>query len=101
MAFSQWWIFTEGYVSSDKDEGGVYEFANREGVVIYIGSTGTIRSRLRQRLSEDAQACIKRNATQYRIEYRSDYAAEELRLYDAYVKDKGSKPECNVNRPSG
>ncbi len=101
MTFSQWWAFSEAFVTSDKDQGGVYELANASEQIIYIGSSGTIQNRLRQHLSEDAKTCIKRNAAKYRIEYRSDYAAEELRLYDAFVKQNGKPPLCNENRPPG
>ena len=101
MVFSQWWTFNDGMINSDKDEGGVYEFANGAGQIVYIGSSGTIRSRLKQHLSEDAKTCIKTNAAQYRIDYRSDYAAEERRLYDEFVRQNGRPPKCNDIRPPG
>jgi hypothetical protein len=101
MAFTQWWTFSEGMFSSDGDTPGVYEFANAAGDLIYVGSTRTLQTRLRQHLSEDAKTCIKRNAVKYRIEYRSDYAAEELRIFDAFVRQNGRKPMCNDIRPPG
>jgi hypothetical protein len=101
MGFSQWWAFSEGMVNSDSDQGGVYEFENSAGEVIYIGSSGTIQTRLRQHLGEDAKTCIKKNAARYRIDYRTDYAAEERRLYDAFVKQYGRRPLCNDIRPPG
>jgi hypothetical protein len=101
MAFDPWWTFSEGMIKSDRDVGGVYEFGSSTGEIIYIGSTGTIQTRLRQHLSEDAKSCIKTNAVRYRIDYRSDYAAEELRLYDAFVKQHGGPPKCNDRRPPG
>ena len=101
MAFSQWWSFTDGMVNSDRDEGGVYEMADSTGTVIYIGSSGQIKTRLKQHLSEDANACIRKNASQYHIDYRSDFAAEERRLYDAFVSRYGKQPKCNSVRPPG
>jgi hypothetical protein len=101
MTFSQWWTFNEGMVTSDRDEGGVYEFANSADQIIYIGSSGQIRSRLKQHLGEDAKGCIKANAAKYRIDYRSDYAAEELRLYDEFVRQNRTSPKCNDIRPPG
>lgn len=101
MAWGQWWDFRKGMVESDRDEGGVYQFANSAGTIVYIGSSGQIRTRLQQHLGEDAKSCIRANATKYQIEYRADYAAEELRLYDAYVRDNGRAPQCNDKRPPG
>ena len=101
MAWTQWWSFREGMVNSDRDEGGVYQFANSAGTVVYIGSSGQIRTRLMQHLSEDAKSCIKNNAAQYRIDYRQDYAAEELRLYNEFVRQNGKQPACNTIRPPG
>lgn len=101
MAFSQWWTFSTGMVDSDRDEGGVYELASTAEQIIYIGSSGSIKTRLRQHLSEDAKSCIKANAAKYRIDYRSDYAAEELRLYDGFVRQAGKPPKCNSIRPPG
>ncbi len=101
MAFSTWWAFNDGMVNSDRDEGGVYEIADSRGTVIYIGSSGQIKTRLKQHLNEAANACIKRNGAQYHIEYRSDYAAEELRLYNAFVRANGRQPLCNSVSPPG
>jgi predicted GIY-YIG superfamily endonuclease len=101
MAFSQWWSFREGMVNSDREEGGVYELADAGSRTIYIGSSRQIRTRMRQHLSEEASSCIRQNATQYRIDYRSDYAAEELKLYDKFVRENGKPPKCNKARPAG
>jgi hypothetical protein len=101
MAFSQWWTFSEGMVASDRDAGGIYEFANSAEQIIYIGSSGALQSRLRQHLGEDAKTCIKKNAIKYRLDYRADYAAEERRLFDEFVTQNGRKPSCNDIRPPG
>jgi hypothetical protein len=101
MAWSTWYVFTEGMVRSDNDQGGVYQMRNRGGTIIYIGSSGKIKTRLMQHLSEDAKACIRTNAYEYQIDYRSDFAAEELRLYDAFVSSNGRQPQCNSVRPPG
>jgi hypothetical protein len=99
MTFSQWWSFNESMVSSDLEDPGVYEFANSSGAIIYIGSSNAVRRRLREHLSEDAKSCIKKNATQYRIEYRSDYLGAERSYYDQFVRQYGRAPQCNDIRP--
>ena len=101
MAFSQWWTFREGLVESDRDDGAVYEFRDDGENIVYIGSTNALKRRLKEHLDEDAKSCIKTNAKMYRYDYRTDYAAEELKLYDAFVKQYGRPPKCNDKRPSG
>ena len=101
MAFSQWWTFTEGVVAYDHDDGAVYEFVDDTETVVYIGSTNALKRRLNEHLAEDAKSCIKINAKKFRFEYRSDYAAEELKLYDAFAAQFGTPPKCNVARPPG
>ena len=32
--FSEWWTFSDGMVSSDRDDAGVYEFANSSGTIV-------------------------------------------------------------------
>lgn len=99
MAFSQWWSFTQGMVDSDRNEPGVYEFANSSGSIVYIGSSNDVKRRLCEHLSEDAKSCIKNNAVLYRIEYRSDYKAAERGYYDDFVRTYGRSPQCNDIRP--
>jgi hypothetical protein len=99
MAFSQWWSFNDSMVSADRDEAGVYEFANSAGTIIYIGSSSAVRRRLKEHLGEGAKSCIKNDATQYRIEYRSDYETGERAYYDAFVRANGRAPQCNEVRP--
>lgn len=101
MAFDRWWTFAESVVKFDKDEGGVYELGTASETVIYIGSSGALKSRLLQHLNEDAKSCIKANAAKYRIDYRADYAAEERRLYDEFVRTNSKPPKCNDIRPPG
>ena len=101
MTWSQWWDLREGMVASDQETGGVYQLADSSGAIIYIGSTGQMQTRMHQHLDDKENACIKVNASRYRVEYRSDYAAEERRLYDTFVRDYGRPPKCNKARPPG
>lgn len=101
MAFSQWWAFSDGVVDLDKDDSGVYELGDANDNIVYIGSADKLKRRLKEHLSASAKVCIKNNAKRYRIDYRSDYLAEEKRLYDAYVKANGVAPKCNDISPPG
>lgn len=99
MAFSQWWTFNDSTVSYDRDEGAVYEFSDGGGKIVYIGSTNALKRRMREHLSEDAKSSIKLHARHYRYDYRSDYVAEEKRLYNAFLRTNSVKPLCNTIRP--
>ena len=99
MAMSAWWLFRKDLVAMDHDKGGVYELGNADEVV-YIGSSSEVKSRLQDHLS-GGDLCITLNATKYRLEYRSDYKAEELRRYNAHVQQYGARPRCNDKAPPG
>ena len=86
-------------VASDLDNGAVYEFADANGTIVYIGSTNALQRRMKEHLSEDAKNCLKIHAKQYRCDYRSDYVTEEKRLYNAFVIANGTKPRCNSISP--
>ena len=76
MPMSEWWIFNANMVASDRDEPGVYEFADAYQGVIYIGSSNHLRTRLGQHLA-GSDACVLANARYYRLDYRLDCRAEE------------------------
>lgn len=99
MAFSQWYSFNDKMVDYDRNQGAVYEFADISGNIIYIGSTNELQRRMKEHLSENAKGCIRTNASQYRYDYRSDFAAEEKRLYDSFVRANGRAPRCNSISP--
>jgi len=97
--FSQWWTFSDGIVDSDRNDPGVYEFANTAGVVLYIGSTNDIKRRLKEHLGESTTSCIKKNAAKYRIEYTTSYATRERELIEEYRRTYGRLPQCNSIQP--
>ena len=99
MAFGQWWQFTEGLIELDHDSSGVYALANAAGTVIYVGSANEVRRRLKEHFNE-SNTCIKRNATKYCIDYRSDYKRQEQVVYDEIVRTTGKAPQCNSVRPA-
>ncbi len=100
MAMSAWWTFSKDIVAMDHDKGGVYELGNADEKVVYIGSSGEVKSRLQDHLS-GSDLCITLNANKYRLEYRSDYKAEELRRYNAHIRQYGARPSCNDKAPPG
>jgi len=101
MAFSDWWTFSQGMIDSDREEGGVYEFADANGTLIYIGSANNVKRRLGEHLGENATTCIKKNAAKYRIEYTPYYQTREKELYDEFVRQYGKPPKCNQISPTG
>jgi hypothetical protein len=98
VAVDRWWPFTAKMLEYERNEPGVYEFATSSGIIAYIGSSSRIRNRLREHLGEDPESCIKQHATQYRVDYRSDYKLEQGRLCDEFVVRNGKMPECNDAR---
>lgn len=100
MAFSQWWTFSAGLVESDREQAGVYLFANAAGAIIYVGSSDNVKRRLQEHLNTD-NTCIKRNAATYCIDYRGDYLSFEQAVYDDIVRRTGRAPMCNAVRPAG
>ena len=100
MAMSQWWGFNDVLVNTERDEGGVYELGDSAQRVVYIGSSAAVKTRLKSHLAGD-DPCISQNAKYYRVDYRSDYKAEELRRYNAHVRLHGASPKCNDVAPPG
>ena len=96
---SQWWTFSDGMISSDREEAGVYELGNDSGTVVYIGSSNALRRRLKEHLDESGTTCIKKNTKKYRLEYVSKYKERERELYDEHVRINGKPPICNDMRP--
>ena len=98
MAMESWWGFNSAMANTERDEGGVYELGDSGKAIIYIGSSGAVKTRLQAHLSGSEGSCTK-NASHYRVDYRSDYATEERRRYDEYVRTHGRQPRCNDKRP--
>lgn len=98
---AQWWSFVESVIEVDRDDPGVYELGDKDGVVIYIGSSKELRRRLKEHLSEARYTCIRQNATHYRIEYTTNYTNREQDLYKYHLATYGKPPECNDSRPGG
>lgn len=96
----QWWSLTEKIIGYEGDKPGVYELANTNEVVIYIGSTNVLHRRLKEHLAEPAGSCSKKNGVaKYRAEYTTDSQNRQRRLYDEHVRAYGRPPACNYVRP--
>lgn len=78
---------------------GVYELADEERRVIYIGQSATdVPNRLRQHLAKGG--CVARSARFWRYAYTAVPQAEEARLLDDYrAANDGALPACNRATP--
>jgi predicted GIY-YIG superfamily endonuclease len=99
---TQWWSFVDSVVSIDRNQPGVYELGDENGIVVYIGSSDELRRRLTEHLNEDTYSCIRQIATQYRIEYTAEYEKRERELHKGHISKYGKPPQCNNSvRPAG
>lgn len=77
---------------------GVYELADEDKNVIYIGMSKTdVPGRLRQHLAR--QGPVRERARWWRYEYSRIPAAEEARLLADFRERHGCLPDCNTARP--
>ena len=96
---SQWWSCTYAMVNTEQDI-PIYELGDTSNAVVYVGSSGSVKSRLNRHLAGDDR-CISTHAAYYRVHYRRDHKAEEWRRYNAYVRAHGREPRCNDVAPPG
>lgn len=74
---------------------GVYELADAEKNVVYIGqSARDVPNRLRQHLARNE--CIRRTAVYWRYEYSRVPRASEADLLHLHRSRHGSLPSCNI-----
>jgi hypothetical protein len=77
---------------------GVYEIADADRRVIYIGQSATdVPNRLRQHLA--AGGCVAERGAYWRMAASRVPQADEARLLAAYEARHGQLPECNRARP--
>ncbi|MFH1552153.1 MAG: GIY-YIG nuclease family protein [Candidatus Omnitrophota bacterium] len=93
---------------------GIYEFRlrgkevkypNGKTGVIYIGSAGNIRKRLKEHLGKNSKNSRIRRFLRERgcafryIQFSKSWRQEERRLYDLFASTYGAPPGCNRMRP--
>jgi hypothetical protein len=79
-------------------EPGVYEVADAERRVVYIGQSATdVPNRLRQHLA--AAGCVAAHAAFWRMATSRVPQADEAALLAAYAAQHGRLPPCNRSRP--
>ena len=93
---------------------GIYEFRlkNREveyhngkTPVIYIGSTGNIKKRLKDHLGKNTKNgrirdFLKNHECSFRyIQFYKDWEQEEARMYQLFFSTYGAQPKCNRIKP--
>ena len=76
---------------------GVYQLANDEGEILYIGMAAAraqfgLKSELTKALDEPLS-----NVTQFRYEVNMSYRTRRLELLQAYVSDHGKLPTANTD----
>jgi len=98
---NQWWTLSEAVIDYDQDQPGVYELGDANGNVIYVGSADKLKRRLKDHVDDKDNACIKANASKYRLDYDSQPKRREKQLYDQHVLIYGKPPKCNKIAPSG
>lgn len=77
---------------------GVYELADAERCVIYVGQSATdVPNRLRQHLARPG--CVRERAVFWRHRHSRVPQAEEAELLAAHVAHHGVLPACNSARP--
>lgn len=77
---------------------GVYELADENKLIIYIGQSATdVPGRLRQHLAKGG--CVAQRAAYWRYEYSRVPQAKEAELLAAYVATHGRLPPCNTATP--
>jgi len=93
---------------------GIYEFRlkNREieyyngkTAVIYIGSTGNIKKRLRDHLGKNTKNgsikdFLNNHECSFRyIQFSKEWMEEEIRMYQLFISTYGAQPKCNKIKP--
>lgn len=77
---------------------GVYQIADAEKRVIYIGQSATdVPNRLRQHLAR--AGCVSERAAYWRYEYSRVPQADEAELLAAHLEEHGELPPCNRATP--
>lgn len=77
---------------------GVYQVADAEKRIIYIGQSATdVPNRLRQHLA--SKGCVAQHAAYWRYEYSRVPQAREAELLATYAEQHGAMPACNRATP--
>ena len=77
---------------------GVYELADAERRVIYVGqSASDVPNRIRQHLAR--AGCVREAAVFWRYRHSLVPQADEAALLEAYRARHGALPRCNRARP--
>jgi hypothetical protein len=94
-----WTPLTADAVKALSGQLGVYQLADAEGRVVYIGAAGGrtlfgLRSEI-ERALKDRPA----GATQFRVEINQQYTSRHAELLMLHVHDHGALPSVNAENP--
>jgi GIY-YIG catalytic domain len=77
---------------------GIYELADEEKILIYIGQSATdVPNRIRQHLEKNE--CVAERIVYWRYQYSRVPQADEAKHIDLYVRRFGDLPLCNRATP--
>lgn len=77
---------------------GIYELADEDKTIIYIGQSATdVPNRIRQHLEKND--CVIEKMVYWRYQYSRVPQADEAKHIDLFVKRFGDLPVCNVATP--
>lgn len=109
-------LTSEGVLGNAPASPGIYEFRlkakeidypNGTAPVIYVGSTGNIKKRLRDHLRKNnkngrIREFLKNYECSFRyIRFSAGWRRKERELYELFVAAYGSAPKCNRLKPGG
>jgi hypothetical protein len=94
-----WIALTPENVKALPGQLGVYQLADGEGRVVYIGAAGGrtlfgLRSELQKALQDPPAG-----ATQFRVEVNQQYTSRHAELLMLHVHDHGALPLVNLENP--
>lgn len=91
-----WYAFDQSTLRYIRPSPGVYELADGEGMIVYIGSAPNLLACLKKHLREPTTACIRRQTEAFCIGYTDDYKAHEQLLLRLFWEIFGGRPRCNT-----
>ena len=93
---NHWWTFDYHMVQFEKAQPGVYELADVNRELLYIGCAQEVRDRLQQHLARPQSGECFRKARYFRVEYADNYVERCDKMMARYASlHQGRFPPCN------
>ena len=97
-----WASFDSDNLKEISGSNGIYEVADAEGAILYIGSAGSkdlfgLRGRIAHHFSaQESNPAIKGNAARFRYEITSSYLSRWVEVLGRYVEGREALPPGNA-----